>query len=233
MEDLSALDGPEILPKLQEADVPEMAARIMTVALRLFAHKGYAATSVREIVQQADVTNPMLYYYFKSKAGLFGELVTYLFGSMSDQIQETLASADTLADKLTGFACAHLEACRQTPIALRFVYSVLFGPQASRPDLDVLAQHVCVIGALVNIFDEAIEAGEFEPHADHTPLFLTHQFFGLINSHLMRTLKLIEAIEPADKRRQYLDELLSRQEGTRLVEFFLNGAGRIVREEKK
>lgn len=204
----------------------------MSVALRLFAQKGYAATSVREIVQEADVTNPMLYYYFKSKSGLFSELVSHLFDSMAEDVDRTIATADTFVDKLRGIAHAHLEGCRKTPIALKFVYSVLFGPQASRPELDIFTRHVCVIGAIAKVFEEAIATGEFEPNADFSPLFLTHQFFGLLNGHLMRTLKLIEAISPSEKRREYLDELLSREEGTRLVEFFLHGAGRIVDEEK-
>ncbi len=232
MDEILAPDGPEILPKLQQADVPEMAARIMTVALRLFAHKGYAATSVREIVQEADVTNPMLYYYFKSKAGLFSELVGHLFGSMFDEVQQVIASADGFVDKLEGITWAHFDGCRRAPIALKFVYSVLFGPQASRPEFDIFTQHVCMVGALVNVFEEAIDAGEFEPHGNFEPLFLTHQFFGLLNGHLMRTLKLIEAIEPAEKRAEYLDELLCQQEAKRLVEFYLSGAGRIVDEEK-
>lgn len=232
MDDVLTPDSPEILPKLEATNVPEVPARIMTVALRLFAQKGFAATSVREIVQEADVTNPMLYYYFKSKSGLFSELVSHLFGSMAEEIAQILETADTFADKLRGVACAHLEGCRQTPIALKFVYSVLFGPQASRPEFDIFTHHVCVIGAIVNVFEEAIETGEFEPNGDFSPLFLTHQFFGLLNGHLMRTLKLIEAISPAEKRREYLDELLDADEGTRLVEFFLHGAGRIVDEEK-
>ena len=59
-------ESPSILPQFEQADVPELAAQLMSAGLRLFARKGYTATSVREIVQKADVTNPMLYYYFNS-----------------------------------------------------------------------------------------------------------------------------------------------------------------------
>jgi AcrR family transcriptional regulator len=228
MPDALTPDQPEILPKLQQSDVPEMAARIMTVALELFAQKGYAATSVREIVQQADVTNPMLYYYFKSKAGLFAQLVEHLVSSMHEEVVEVLDSADNLAEKLTNVVARHFEACRQAPISLKFVYSILFGPEASRPKADIFTRHVCVVGTIAQTFEEAMDAGEFTAHQDHSPLFLAHQYFGLINSHLMRTLKITESIESAQKRRDYLDELLSQDQGRRLVDFFLNGAGRIV-----
>ena len=40
------------------------------MAAKLFAERGYDATSVREIVEAAGVAKPTLYYYFRSKEGL-------------------------------------------------------------------------------------------------------------------------------------------------------------------
>ncbi|MCE1227092.1 MAG: TetR/AcrR family transcriptional regulator, partial [Geobacteraceae bacterium] len=45
--------------------------RLLDAALQLFSTKGYAATSVRELVEAAGVTKPVLYYYFKNKEGLY------------------------------------------------------------------------------------------------------------------------------------------------------------------
>ena len=49
--------------------------RLLNNAARLFARKGYAATTVREIVAEAGVTKPVLYYYFRSKEGIYSELL--------------------------------------------------------------------------------------------------------------------------------------------------------------
>ena len=49
--------------------------RILLAAASLFANKGYAGTSVREIVQTAGVTKPTLYYYFKNKEELYVRLM--------------------------------------------------------------------------------------------------------------------------------------------------------------
>ncbi|MBW2208934.1 MAG: helix-turn-helix transcriptional regulator, partial [Deltaproteobacteria bacterium] len=46
-------------------------AVLLEAATALFAQKGYAGTSVREIVERAGVTKPVLYYYFENKEGLF------------------------------------------------------------------------------------------------------------------------------------------------------------------
>ena len=45
----------------------EARERLLSGATELFASKGYAATTVREIVERAGVTKPVLYYYFRSK----------------------------------------------------------------------------------------------------------------------------------------------------------------------
>ena len=55
------------MPTLTDSAI---ANRLLEAAVSLFAHKGYPATSTREIVEAAGVTKPMLYYYFQSKEGL-------------------------------------------------------------------------------------------------------------------------------------------------------------------
>ncbi len=49
--------------------------QIPQAALKRFADGGYAATSVQQIVNDAQVSKPALYYHFKDKAGLFQALV--------------------------------------------------------------------------------------------------------------------------------------------------------------
>jgi len=41
--------------------------RLLEGALSLFSKKGYEGASVREIIEEAGVTRPVLYYYFKNK----------------------------------------------------------------------------------------------------------------------------------------------------------------------
>jgi len=45
--------------------------QLLRAALKHFANSGYAATSVQDIVDDAKLSKPALYYHFKDKAGLF------------------------------------------------------------------------------------------------------------------------------------------------------------------
>ena len=49
--------------------------KIRKAAIGLFAEKGYAATTTREICEHAGVTKPILYYHFKNKERLYRELL--------------------------------------------------------------------------------------------------------------------------------------------------------------
>ena len=214
----------EVLPHLRETDTPEMAVKIMAAGLELFARKGYAATSVREIVSRADVTNPMLYYYFESKEGLFFQIVEYLFEALEDLVSQELQDARTFQERIQAVAWAQIKGARQSPIVLKFIYSILFGPSESRPRINVFEMHIGHVGQVKTIIDEALETGELNPREDFGPLFLTQTFMGLINDHLMRALTIADTIEDDELRDQFLEEFLSRDECERLVDFFTASA---------
>ena len=56
-------------------DLPGTRARILDVALTLFAERGYDATSMREIAERVGTTKAALYYHFESKADIVREML--------------------------------------------------------------------------------------------------------------------------------------------------------------
>ncbi|MEV6212410.1 helix-turn-helix domain-containing protein [Kitasatospora sp. NPDC051914] len=62
-------------------------ARIIEVALELFASQGYEKTSLREIADRLGVTKAALYYHFKTK----DDIVHGIVGSMAAPIDEAIA----------------------------------------------------------------------------------------------------------------------------------------------
>src|SRR5579859_6304193 len=48
----------------------EQADKIIAAARRSFATRGYAATSLRSVAQDADVDPGLVHYYFRTKTGL-------------------------------------------------------------------------------------------------------------------------------------------------------------------
>lgn len=87
----------------------ERAARtresLIAAATKLFADKGFAATSTEEILAQAGVTRGALYHHFADKAALFEAVCERLMEEAADAIERATADADdSLAALEVGFA---------------------------------------------------------------------------------------------------------------------------------
>jgi AcrR family transcriptional regulator len=59
--------------------------RIMKAAERLFAERGYDATSIRAIVAKARVNQAAINYHFDGKDGLYREVLRLAFGALTEQ----------------------------------------------------------------------------------------------------------------------------------------------------
>src|SRR5512136_2108011 len=102
--------------------------RLMTAAIAVFARKGYAATSVREIVEAAGVTKPVLYYHFKSKEGIYLETLREAAQEFETLI-ESLAPGEEPADvQLKRFCSAVYDLMLKRLDLLRLMHSILYGP---------------------------------------------------------------------------------------------------------
>jgi AcrR family transcriptional regulator len=109
----------------------EVATHIARVAARLFAERGYDATSVREIVEAAGVTKPTLYYHFASKQGLAEALLTnpmkQFIGTLRKIVDDEVVPFSILRSIFQTF----LDFITQEPDRGRFLYALCFGPQNS------------------------------------------------------------------------------------------------------
>jgi AcrR family transcriptional regulator len=71
----------------------ERRRQLLAVALRLFAGRGYDATTMEEIAEAAGVTKPLVYQHFSSKRALYLELVD----SVAEDLLRTLGEAAAAA----------------------------------------------------------------------------------------------------------------------------------------
>jgi len=70
---------------------------ILSHALILYAEKGFAGTSMRDIAQAASINLSLIYYYFKNKEDLFFSVLEEGFLGLNQALQEELdKSSDTV-----------------------------------------------------------------------------------------------------------------------------------------
>ena len=127
----------------------EAARQILRVAARLFAARGYDATSVREIVAAAGVTKPTLYYHFGSKEGLAQALLTVPMEKLIEELRAIVEGPADPQEQLVEQVETHFAFCREEPDRARFVYGLFFGPIA--PELsEQVARYGARIAELLN-----------------------------------------------------------------------------------
>jgi AcrR family transcriptional regulator len=72
-------------------------ARILDVALELFAEKGFAATATRELAERLGFTKAALYYHFRTKDDLLAALITPAVDELTRLVTQADLRASTAA----------------------------------------------------------------------------------------------------------------------------------------
>jgi len=184
---------------------------LLRAALKHFANSGYAATSVQDIVDDAKLSKPALYYHFKDKAGLFQALVH----EAHDERYRLLCAA---AESHTGIR-AQLEAMlatlfgyfRENRELMRISFATMFAAPGEVPeDADCAEKCERNFEFVHSVIKQAQKNGELDKHFDSQELAMG--FYGQVNFYLVGHL-VCEDCQP--------DQLTAG----RIVELFLAGAG--------
>ncbi len=140
-----------------------MAAHIARTAARLFAERGYDATSVREIVEAAGVTKPTLYYHFGSKQGLGEALLTRPMTGFLGVLRDLIRDEPDAVRLLTRTIEAHLSFFRDEPDRVRFFYAICFGPSSTSLQEEMHRFGEAMTRELIRCVARLAEAGVIEP----------------------------------------------------------------------
>ncbi len=121
-------------PPTRRLTARERRRQLVGVALRLFADRGFNATTMDDIADAAGVTKPLLYQHFASKRALYLELVEDVAADMVTAIEHATAEAGGPRQQVEGGFEAYfsLLATRQDAFKLLFGSDVPDDPELSR-----------------------------------------------------------------------------------------------------
>jgi TetR/AcrR family transcriptional regulator len=137
--------------------------RLMKSALRLFTQRGYSATTVRELVGEAGVTKPVLYYYFGSKEGLFLELMQTHFNHIEAMFDTFEEGEGDVRNHMMAFLDRGFLHVRENRDFIRLMHAVYFGPPGEAPFFDFDAYHQRFHDRIAHFLEEGIRRGEIRP----------------------------------------------------------------------
>jgi TetR/AcrR family transcriptional regulator len=139
----------------------EVRDRIFTSALRHFSQKGYAATSLREIADDAQTTKPMIYYYFGSKEGLYGNIVRQILEDMANAIRGQLDPAQPFTEQVITYCARYMDYFMAQEEIIALVLREVFGLGGASMDTFARTLGAEVRRPLDEILEQGIERGDF------------------------------------------------------------------------
>lgn len=162
---------------------PETRKLVLKAALRRFANAGYAATSVQQIVTDAGVSKPALYYHFRDKAGLFEALVNEALDERLRLMQEAAARGGTFRQQARGILVALFEYFQKSRELTRIAFSTAYAaPGEIPPGLDYLKMCRRNMEFIHSLIKQAQRSGELDRRFDSHDL--AYSFFGHTNFYV-------------------------------------------------
>lgn len=178
----------------------------MDSAVLLFTNRGYAATSVREIVEMAGVTKPALYYHFESKEGIYLAILDELVKIADEGIAARRVSSGSARERLERFLLGIYGLFETKKAWVRMINAVFWGPAQGAPPFDFDTFHKKMLSVLSEIVAEGIAAGEIRA-AD--PEDVTFALMGVLSFNMDLALAHPELGLGKDGFRRVLDLLFS------------------------
>ena len=185
---------------VKTATSPDYRAKIRTTAQTLFAERGFARTTIREIADQTGVKWSLLYHYYPNKEALYLSLLEAAVSELVAQVEDIAASTDTPEAKIRRFVQAFFEHFQAHPQRFQLIQRAV---EENSPIAQSLAQ--CWISrafvAIRAITTEGVQQGLFKPLP---PVLLSFAIAGILE-HTVRLHKLVGDISP-DLSSAYLFE---------------------------
>jgi TetR/AcrR family transcriptional regulator, cholesterol catabolism regulator len=154
---------------------------VLDAVAAIFAEKGYAGASTRDIAERLGVRQASLYYYFPSKERALGAVCELGVKDFIANLEEIIAQPNSATEKLRRAIANHLAPLRTHPHAdyvcvfLRHRHELPDGPRQAVAALARTYQDL-----IERLFREGIEAGAFR--ADLDAKLATLALLGLCNS---------------------------------------------------
>ncbi|MFB9864625.1 TetR/AcrR family transcriptional regulator [Rufibacter immobilis] len=130
--------------------------QLMETAERLFATKGYAATSIRDIGRESKANSAMISYYFGSKENLLQAILDYRTTNLSQFLNEIVHRHLSARKRMQQAVKVYVQKC----IERRYFFALLIQVQMLESDSQALAHFYALRDRNVRWVQTIIRAGQ-------------------------------------------------------------------------
>jgi len=154
--------------------------KIFETSMKLFAEKGYEATSIEEITATVGVAKGTLYYHFSSKEEIFNFLVEEGIKLLQNSIDIKTAKRNNYIDKIKAIVLIQIKIIAKYEDIITILLSQFWGNEdRNKKCQNHVYEYISKIEAIVQ---EGIEKGEIKQGDSRV---IASEIYGLICSTLM------------------------------------------------
>ena len=113
---------------------------VQTAAIQLFSKQGFDGTTTLEIAKSAHVTEPVIYYHFKNKDGLFTHILLTTFAKYFDRLDKLENNTPTQFQKIENLIDLHFRFVDDFPDETYIILSAC--PAKLRESVHICAQQI-------------------------------------------------------------------------------------------
>ena len=148
--------------------------KIFETSMKLFAEKGYDATSIEEITAEVGVAKGTLYYHFSSKEEIFNFLIEEGMNLLKNSIKIKIDKQNNYIDKLRAIVLIQIKIIVKYENFMTIVLSEIWGNSPrSKTCKKYLDEYLEIVKSIV---EEGIKAEEIKPYNSE---ILTSEIIGL------------------------------------------------------
>ena len=154
--------------------------KIFETSMKLFAEKGYDATSIEEITATVGVAKGTLYYHFSSKEEIFNFLVEEGIKLLQNSVDIKTAKFSNYIDKIKAIVLIQIKIVKKYEDLITILLSQFWGNEQRHQKC---RKHILeYINQIENIVREGMELGQIKKG---NPQAIASEIYGLICSSLV------------------------------------------------
>ena len=190
--------------------------KLLPAAAQLFAERGFAGVSIREVAAAAGVNSALISYHFGGKEGLYEAVVTAQFERVISRFEKIVAAEGTPQEKVKAYAdLIRRNHTEDQPLMARLVQGELSSPTACMEN--VIKKNISRMARLLTgVIKEGMDSGDCRD--DIQPIFAALSLAGMMNFYfIMRGITKAFLPENENQEEVFIKEALS---------IYLRGMGR-------
>ena len=172
--------------------------KIFETSMKLFAEKGYDATSIEEITATVGVAKGTLYYHFSSKEEIFNFLVEEGMKLLKNSIEIKTSKFENSIDKLKAIILIELKVIAKYENIITIILSQFWGSESR--NVACKSYVLDYIKTIENIIQEGMKKNEI-PQGN--AFVLASTIFGLTCSSLVYKAKINESLNIQELYEEY------------------------------